>query len=148
MADPPRSAEERKRDTLARLEHDIDLWAASASAEGDAMLVPLSFAWDGEQLMLTTPRQTKTARNLARAGVGRVALGATRDVVMIDGSVEVLDFGADPELEDVFARKTGWDPRKDDGDYVVIRLRPQRIQAWREVNELPDRHIMRDGSWV
>ena len=24
----------------------------------------------------------------------------------------------------------------------------RRIQAWREVNELPDRELMRDGRWL
>jgi hypothetical protein len=25
---------------------------------------------------------------------------------------------------------------------------PRRIQAWREVNELPGRELMRDGHWL
>jgi hypothetical protein len=25
---------------------------------------------------------------------------------------------------------------------------PRRIQAWREVDELPDRELMRDGRWL
>jgi hypothetical protein len=25
---------------------------------------------------------------------------------------------------------------------------PRRIQAWRDVNELPDREPMRDGRWL
>jgi len=25
---------------------------------------------------------------------------------------------------------------------------PRRIQAWREVSELPDRELMRDGRWL
>jgi hypothetical protein len=24
----------------------------------------------------------------------------------------------------------------------------RRIQAWREVNEMPDRELMRDGRWI
>ncbi len=31
---------------------------------------------------------------------------------------------------------------------VYLRLTPQRIQAWREVNELRGRHVMRGGAWV
>jgi hypothetical protein len=27
-------------------------------------------------------------------------------------------------------------------------LRPLRIQAWREVNGLPGRALMRDGAWL
>jgi hypothetical protein len=29
-----------------------------------------------------------------------------------------------------------------------FRISPRRIQAWREVNELPDRELMRDGRWL
>jgi len=27
-------------------------------------------------------------------------------------------------------------------------LRPLRVQAWREVNELPGRTLMRGGAWI
>ena len=148
MAPPPaRPAEERKRDTLARLENDRDLWIASASADGEAMLVPLSFSWDGERLTLATPAATKTARNLERAGVARVALGPTRDVVIIDGGVEVATGGSRPAREDAYAADMGWDPRGEEREHVFIYITPQRIQAWREVNEIPGRHVMRDGRW-
>jgi hypothetical protein len=145
---PARSAEERRRDVLALLEHEVDVWVASASAEGEAMLVPLSFVWDGRRLTVSTPRASRTARNLIRAGVARVALGATRDVVLIDGTLEVIELGAEPELEEAHARATEFDPRTLADEYVYLRLTPQRIQAWREVNELRGRHVMRDGAWV
>lgn len=145
---PARSAEERKRDVLALLEHEVDVWVASASAEGEAMLVPLSFVWDGRRLTVSTPRASRTARNLIRAGVARVALGATRDVVLIDGALEVIELGAEPELEEAHANATEFDPRTLADEYVYLRLTPQRIQAWREVNELRGRHVMRDGAWV
>jgi len=29
-----------------------------------------------------------------------------------------------------------------------FRISPQRIQAWREVDELPGRELMRDGRWL
>jgi len=35
--------------------HDIDVWVASASADGAPYLVPLSFDWDGEALLMATP---------------------------------------------------------------------------------------------
>jgi hypothetical protein len=28
------------------------------------------------------------------------------------------------------------------------RISPRRIKAWREVNELPNRELMRDGRWL
>jgi hypothetical protein len=58
----PRSRAERRRDTEHRLTHDIDLWVASASADGAPYLVPLSFDWDGEALLVTTPTDSPTGR--------------------------------------------------------------------------------------
>ncbi len=91
--EPPRSLQQRKQDTLGRLESDVDAWIASADAGGDAYLLPLSFLWDG---------------------VGVV----------------------------------GWDPRKEPGDYAYFRIVPGQVQAWREVNELAGRTLMRDGGWL
>jgi hypothetical protein len=51
----PRSRPQRRRDTEHRLTHDIDVWVASASADGAPYLVPLSFDWDGEALLVATP---------------------------------------------------------------------------------------------
>jgi hypothetical protein len=148
---PPRSLEQRKLDTLERLRNDVDLWIASAAADGEAYLVPLSFYWDGSTLTMATPRASRTARNLIRAGAGagaaRVALGPTRDVVIVDGRVEALAIGVDVELEDAHARATGFDPRALASEYVYLRLTPRRIQAWREANELAGRELMHDGRW-
>jgi len=51
----PRSRAQRRRDTEHRLTNDIDVWVASASADGAPYLVPLSFDWDGEALLMATP---------------------------------------------------------------------------------------------
>jgi hypothetical protein len=47
------------------LTHDIDVWVASASAYAAPYLVPLSFDWDGEALLVATPTDSPTGRNLA-----------------------------------------------------------------------------------
>jgi hypothetical protein len=54
------------------------------SPNGVAHLVPLSFAWDGEHLIIATEATALTTRNLTGARRARLALGQTRDVVMID----------------------------------------------------------------
>ena len=54
----------------------------------------------------------------------------------------------DQELGDRFAARTGFDPRAEATPYRWFRISPRRIQAWREVNELPDRALMRDGRWL
>jgi hypothetical protein len=145
----PRSPAQRRRDTEQRLTHDIDLWVASASADGGPYLVPLSFDWDGEAVLVATPAKSPTGRNLAATQTARLGLGHTRDVSMIEGDVEVLEIDALPqERGDRFATRAGFDPRTQDTPYRWFRISPRRIQAWREVNELPDRELMRDGRWL
>lgn len=146
---PPRSPAERRRDTEHRLAHDVDVWVASASAEGGPYLVPLSFDWDGETLLLSTRSDTPTGRNLVAGGVVRLGLGDTRDLALIDGDVEVLEIDdLAPERGDRFAVRTGFDPRELTTSYRWFRVTPSRIQAWREENELPERELMRDGRWL
>ena len=74
MSADPRSRAERRRDTEHRLTHDIDLWVASASADGSPYLVPLSFDWDGEALLVATPTDSPTGRNLAATRTVRLLL--------------------------------------------------------------------------
>ncbi|MCP9952998.1 pyridoxamine 5'-phosphate oxidase family protein [Actinomadura madurae] len=142
----PRTREQRRRDTEHRLAHDVDLWVATASADGVPYLVPLSFEWDGETLLLATPAESPTGRNLASGRIVRLGLGHTRDVTMIEGEVEVLEIDALPrERADRFAARTGFDPRDEATPYRWFRVTPRRVQAWREADELPGRELMRDG---
>jgi Pyridoxamine 5'-phosphate oxidase len=149
-AEPPpaRSRARRRLDTLARLTADVDLWVASADQAGGAYLVPLSFYWDDETLTVATPRASRTARNLMRAGRARVALGTTRDVVIVEGPVEAVAIGSDPALEEAHAHAAGFDPRTLAEEYVYLRITPHSIQAWREANELANRQLMRGGVWL
>lgn len=149
MSADPRSRGERRRDTEHRLAHDIDLWVASASPNGAPFLVPLSFDWDGEALLLATPTDSPTGRNLAATGTVRLGIGHTRDVTMIEGDVDVLDIDAlTQEQGDRFAERTGFDPRPLATPNRWFRVSPRRIQAWREENELSRRELMRDGRWL
>ena len=149
MSAAPRSRAQRRRDTEHRLAHDVDLWVASASADGVPYLVPLSFDWDGESLFLATPTDSPTGRNLAATRNVRLGLGSTRDVSMIEGDVDVLEMDALPrERGDRFAARTGFDPRALATPYSWFRIVPRRMQAWREENELADRELMRDGRWL
>ena len=98
---------------------------------------------------MATPTDSPTGRNLAATRAVRLGLGHTRDVTVIDGEVEVLEIDALPqERADRFATRTGFDPREEDVPYRWFRVYPRRVQAWREVNEIPDRELMRDGHWL
>jgi hypothetical protein len=145
---PARSRSQRRSDVLEKLRSQVDLWVASADDAGGAYLVPLSYYWDDSTLTIATPRASRTATNLVRAGWARVALGPTRDVVIIEGSVETIPIGTDTRREDAHAQATGFDPRTLAEEYVYLRITPHTIQAWREANELTDRQVMRRGDWL
>jgi hypothetical protein len=142
-----RSVTERIMDTRAKLESEVDLWVASATANGDAYLLPLSYYWDGATLTMATPATTRTARNLRRAGCACLGLGPTRDVVIIEGPVVEFASDADDALAEAHARAAGFDARRSPG-YVFFQLRPQRILAWRNPAEAEAGPIMLNGEWL
>ncbi|SDL26089.1 Pyridoxamine 5'-phosphate oxidase [Nonomuraea maritima] len=147
---PARPIGRRVRDTLDRLERDVDAWFATAGQDGSPCMVPLSFLWDGRTLLISTARSNPTARFLEATGKVRIALGPTRDVVLIDGELREVTPAAEipAEIGDAFAAKTGFDPRRLRTSYPYFRIEPLQVQAWREVNELAGRDLMVDGTWL
>jgi hypothetical protein len=145
----PRDAATRKSDTLAMLAtSEIDVWVASASASGEAHLVPVSLAWVDERAVIAVPEKSATTRNVTASGRARLAVGPTRDVVMIDAELEgTVAVDDDEALGEAYSAQADWDPRGD-SSYVFLVLRPVRLQAWREANEIAGRTLMRDGVWV
>ncbi|MEV0176066.1 pyridoxamine 5'-phosphate oxidase family protein [Streptomyces sp. NPDC050803] len=149
ITDTPRTPAQRKQDVLDRLESEIDIWVATADSEGMPCLVALWFVWHGEALWLSTRAGNPTGRNLRDGGRARLAFGDTRDVVLIDGDVSTFTSREVPDAPaQAFLAKTGWDPRADSSSYAFFQVRPRAVQAWHEVRELPQRHLMRDGSWL
>jgi hypothetical protein len=144
----PRDAETRKRDAMAMLTTPaIDVWVATASADGVPYLVPVSLAWVDERVVIAVDGTSLTARNLVASGTARLGVGPTRDVVMIDAVLDKsVDVGSDQRLGEAYAAQADWDPRTAEG-YVFLVLRPVRLQAWRESDEIPRRTLMRDGTW-
>lgn len=147
----PRTREQRKADTLAKLSAPAaDVWVATAAADASAYLVPLSLAWLDERVVLATDADSVTARNVISQGHARLGLGPTRDVVLIDAELEqVYSLDEVPAgLARGYATQADWDPRESGGQMRFLVLRPQRIQAWREADELPGRTLMRGGAWI
>ncbi len=144
-----RDRETRKADTLAMLATQaIDVWVATASAAGAPYLVPVSLVWVDERLVIAVEASSLTARNLIASGEARLAVGPTRDVVMIDAVLEqAVDVAVDKALGAAYVAQSDWDPRRATG-YVFLVLRPVRVQAWREANEIAGRTLMRGGTWL
>jgi hypothetical protein len=145
---PARSKTERREHVLHMLESEDKLWIATASADGSAHLVPFSFAWDGEHINMATSESNPAARNAARTGKARLALGDFGDVVLIDGPIAVI---SPQDLTDALAeqlqRVSAIDTRHAPG-FVYLQLTPRRIQAWWTASELGTPTIMRDGQWL
>jgi hypothetical protein len=145
---PARSLAQRLSDTRRRLDSDVDAWVATAAGD-TPNLAPLSFLWDGETFLVATAEAGRTGRNLAATGRVRLGIGLVRDVVLVEGTVEVLEPEDIPgDVGDRFAAKTGFDPRAESTRFRYFRIRPRRVQAWREVDELAGRDLMRDGAWL
>lgn len=151
MADPPRTPARRKADALAKLSQPgVDVWVATASSDGDPHLVPLSLAWDGDRVVLAGERHAVTFANLAAGGRARLAVGPERDVVMIDAvlvSMVAVD-DAPRDVADAYVAQADWDPRESGDGFVFAVLVPERVQAWREANEIAGRTLMRHGHWL
>lgn len=144
-----RSVQERIADVLDKLESEVNAWVASASATGDTWLIPLSFYWNGTHFVLATLTNSRTAHNLRRAGVARLALGKPNDAVIIEGDVTAIACDViEPALADAHAQRAGFDARMQRDGYVYLLVRPQTIQAWRGPSELADRVVMHGGQWL
>ncbi|MFD4375847.1 pyridoxamine 5'-phosphate oxidase family protein [Streptomyces sp. NPDC058486] len=147
-AKPPRERAQRIKDVRARLEREMDLWVASAGADMVPYLVPLSFFWDGSDVWLVTRLSNPTGRNLAGHPRTRLALGDTRDVVLLDGEVSTYTHDEVPdEAAEGFRTKTGWDARRAGPGYRWFRVRPVELQAWHEEHEIRGRQLMSGGAW-
>lgn len=145
-----RSTEQRKSDALAKLTaSNSNVWVATASSAGAVHLVPVTHTWNGSQVVVATEPTSLTVANATSNQRVSLALGESRDVVMIDA----VFINATPTMEapasvaDAYAKQAGWDPRTDSGDYVYLVLAPERIQVWREGEDLAGRTVMRDGIW-
>ena len=144
---PARTRAERLRDTRALLEGGSDCWVASASG-GVPHLVALSFGWDGAVVTLATPSRYRTALNLAANPEVKLAFGTLWDVVIVDGTADVRELSEiSGSVLDEFAEQAGWDPRGSEGN-AIIEVKPRRVLAWRQENELTGRVLMRGGEWL
>jgi len=145
----PRDVATRTADALSALTAPTaDAWVATASADGAPHLVPLTIAWHDERILLAVEGRSLTARNVVTSGRARLGIGPTRDVVVVDATLDrCVPVDDEPSLGDAYGRQADWDPRGDDA-YVFLVLRPVRIQAWRDVAELEGRTLMRDGLWL
>ncbi|MFC5184532.1 pyridoxamine 5'-phosphate oxidase family protein [Actinomadura harenae] len=144
-----RETAERRRDTLDRLVAERDVWVSTAHPDHGPHQVPLWFLWDGLAVWMCTDATSATVRNVRQEPRVRLALPDSFDVVLLQGEAECFpDREVPGDAAEAFAGKFGWDPRKEEGPFVYVRVVPKSVHAWRGVPELRGRIIMRDGTWL
>lgn len=135
-------------DARRMIEGEVDVWVSSANEDGTGYLAPLSYYWDGFRMTMGAHPRSPTVINLSRSGWARVAIGPTRDVVIIEGLVEVFSVDGHDDLAAVHAEAIGFDTRAETAPYYFLQLTPETVQTWRNAAELRGRTIMRDGRWL
>ena len=142
-----RSPSQRIADSLEHFRGDSDCWFASAGGDRPH-LIPLSFIWLDNHFYLAIPKDSRTARNVKAGGAVRLAVGGTRDVVVVDGLAKLRSVPDLPrKILKAYVERFGWD-LADTPEYVGVVVEPQRVQAWREENEIVGRTVMVDGKWI
>lgn len=147
---PSRQAAQRKSDALELLGSQTTAWLATSSSRGGLHLVPLLFHFNGDVLTFATFLNSPTVANGAADSQARVAIGHPYDLVMIDGSITVVDpHRMDPIIAEAHASllRGGPDPRQVPG-LVYLQLTPVRLQTWRSFAELGGRTLMSSGRWL
>ena len=98
---------------------------------------------------MTTPRSSVSTKNVLKSRQAKLALGDTRDVVLLDVVAEVVTVGPDnADISMGFKHRNGWDPRDTLSPYVYFLMTPRRIQVWESEEELEGRDVMKKGQWL
>ena len=143
-----RDTKTRKADVLAALERQADVWLSTADA-GVPHIIAVAAWWDGTDLVVATRGASRTARNLESNPVARVASGTPADAVVIGARVVESRPAKDAvEMAKGFAAAVGWNPGEEEEDWVLFRLRPFRIQAYRGYEEMEGRDVMKGSRWL
>lgn len=143
----PRTRDERRRAALEMLRTHHQLWLTTGGTTRGAHLIPVAFVWNGDHITMATFARSRTIDNLREHPTARVAIGRTDDVVMIDGTVALVEVpDIDPAAADRFAA-VSHDPRAMPG-FVYLRLTPTRIQVWNGFHEYAGRTVMSEGGWL
>ncbi|MFJ4467206.1 pyridoxamine 5'-phosphate oxidase family protein [Streptomyces sp. NPDC089424] len=144
-----RDTAQRTRDVLERLVAERDVWVSTGHPDHGPHQVPLWFMWDGRAVWMCTGATSVTARNVHIEPRVRLAQPDSNDVVLLQGQAECYpDQEVPRDAAEAFADKFGWDPRKEEGSFLYVRVVPTTVRAWRGEPELRGRVIMRDGMWL
>jgi len=123
-----------------RLVRSRNYWICTARPDGRPHSIPVWGMWMDGALYFGTGRDTRKAKNLSHNPAVSVHLESGDDVVILEGTVEPVDIGADKPLRkslDGESRRKYKMPLAVMEGVVLYRLRPRVALAWTE-KEFPD----------
>lgn len=146
----PRTTAQRVADTRRLLETAQPGWLATADADGRSHLIACTAWWHAGEVVVATVGTTRTARNLRATRHARLALGTTQDATLLDLEATELTpvTEAPSDIADGFHAAARWDPREIGSEWVFVRFRPTRIQAYRGYDETAGSDVFRGGRWL
>jgi len=124
--------------------HTVDLplraqrsiWLATTRPDGRPHVMPVWFWWDGKAIYFVTPRGSQKAKNMARQPAAVVHAGDGDDVIIVEGTVEIVTDPEEQRRVDAAYREKYVDPKSgaratiyNEGD-DLYRVRPVRIMTW------------------
>ena len=123
-----------KIDTWLRAFRSI--WVSTTRPDGRPHAVPVWYTWDGSALYFISARNLQKSRNLRRQPWIVVHAGDGDDVIIIEGSVEVVTDRAELERVDETYRAKYVDPGSGaqatifEPEADLYRVNVKRIMAW------------------
>jgi PPOX class probable F420-dependent enzyme len=112
------------------------IWVSTTRPDGRPHAVPVWFIWDGRSVYFISARSLQKSGNLARQPWIVVHLGDGDDVVILEGSVEIITEQAELERVDAAYQAKYVDPGSGaqatifEPEVDLYRVNVKRIMAW------------------
>jgi PPOX class probable F420-dependent enzyme len=112
-----------------RLTDELVIWLSSVRPDGRPHLMPMEFYWTGERMFLWIDKRSQKVANLRHNPYVTLALPDGADVVIVEGTAEVVDNGTAQVWYAPLAKKYGRDVLLDPAAYVV-QVTPRKFLTW------------------
>ena len=146
---PLRDIATRKKDVLETLAKNGRFWLGTADVTGRPHVIAVSAWWESEALVMATLGTSRTARNIETNPRVTLATGAFNDAIVIHAQmIESSAVEDSPELAKGFKAALGWEPSEVSPGWIFFRLRPTKIQAFRDYEEIEGRDVMVRSRWL
>ena len=122
-------AEAPKR-VLTRLEEERNIWMATTRPDGRPHLTPIWFIWHNSLIYICVKPTSVKARNLAKNPATALSLEDGSDVVICEGTAELMPAPWSAELKAKFKAKYDWDIDTDKEYGHVLAITPKKWLSW------------------